>query len=136
TYFRDGCRDGVLSRIDEDKKDEQKEQTASNAASNGKAAVPPGVPAIVGHWGTITPISRPQRLQGFTDARETTMGKMFLTLNTMNGHPIELLTQIGRAGIDVSAFTVALARLISLALRCGVSPETVAIQLVGIGGML
>lgn len=136
TYFRDGCRDGVLSKIEEDKKDSAKGDEASQQAvsSNGKAVVPPGVPAIVGHWGTITPIERPQRLQGFTDVRETPLGKMFLTLNTLNGHPIELFTQIGRAGSDVTAFTEAVARLISLALRCGVSPEAVANQLVGIGG--
>ena len=131
TYFRDGCRDGVLSKLDDDKDKGSKADESTSQKGNEKLN---GVPAIVGHWGTIRPIERPKRLQGFTDARETPLGKMFLTLNTMNGHPIELFAQIGRAGSDVSAFTEAVARLISLALRCGVSPEEVAYQLVGIGG--
>lgn len=45
-----------------------------------------------------------------------------------------MFAQIGKAGSDISAFTEAIARLISLAFRCGVDPEAVADELVGIGG--
>ncbi len=62
------------------------------------------------------------------------MGSLFLTLNMLDDHPFELFAQIGRAGSDVSAFTEAIARLISLAFRCGVDPMEVANQLKGIGG--
>jgi hypothetical protein len=41
---------------------------------------------------------------------------------------------IGRAGSDVTAFTEAIGRLISLALRCGVPVKLIAEQLRGIGG--
>ncbi|NLA07917.1 MAG: hypothetical protein GX872_09825, partial [Firmicutes bacterium] len=59
---------------------------------------------------------------------------LFITLNTIDRHPIELFAQIGKAGSDVSAFTEAIARLISISLRSGVDPQEIANQLTGIGG--
>lgn len=85
-------------------------------------------------WGRILPVKRPKRLMGITDARQTPEGNLYLTLNSHDGHPLELFAQIGKAGSDISAFTEAIARLISLAFRCGVDPEAVADELVGIGG--
>lgn len=149
TYFRDGSRQGVLSEVKEEKKEKK------DAAATGEAA--PAVPTeprqialipqvggprqlaeagagVNGAWGSIRPIDRPERLQGFTDVKDTPLGKLFLTLNVMDGHPIELFAQIGKAGSDVSAFTEAMARLVSLNLRCGVDPREVADQLNGIGG--
>jgi ribonucleoside-diphosphate reductase alpha chain len=41
---------------------------------------------------------------------------------------------IGRAGSDVMAFTEAIGRLLSLALRCGIPVRLLAEQLRGIGG--
>ncbi|MGQ9780291.1 MAG: LAGLIDADG family homing endonuclease [Bacillota bacterium] len=88
----------------------------------------------VGEWGKIQPVHRPVRLTGITDVRRTPEGNLYLTLNFDQGHPFELFAQIGKAGSDISAFTEAIARLVSLAFRCGVDPEAVAEQLVGIGG--
>lgn len=90
--------------------------------------------SVNGPWGKIRPIERPTRLDGFTMAKETPLGKLFLTLNTLDGHPVELFAQIGKAGSDVAAFTEAIARLVSIALRSGVDPQEVADQLIGIGG--
>jgi ribonucleoside-diphosphate reductase alpha chain len=59
---------------------------------------------------------------------------LFVTVNAANGKPFELFAQIGKAGSDVVAFTEAIARLISLALRCGVSIDEIVTQLEGIGG--
>jgi ribonucleoside-diphosphate reductase alpha chain len=64
----------------------------------------------------------------------TPEGNLYLTLNLYENHPFELFAQIGKAGSDISAFTEAIARLISLAFRCGVEPEAVADELIGIGG--
>jgi ribonucleoside-diphosphate reductase alpha chain len=89
---------------------------------------------INGVWGMIRPIDRPSRLDGFTDVRATPLGKLFITLNTVDRHPIELFAQIGKAGSDVSAFTEAIARLVSISLRSGVDPQEIATQLTGIGG--
>jgi ribonucleoside-diphosphate reductase alpha chain len=89
---------------------------------------------INGVWGRIRPIDRPSRLDGFTDVLATPLGKLFITLNTVDRHPIELFAQIGKAGSDVSAFTEAIARLVSISLRSGVDPQEIAAQLTGIGG--
>lgn len=89
---------------------------------------------IVGEWGRIRPIHRPTRLTGITDGKTTPEGNLYLTLNLHQGHPFELFAQIGKAGSDVSAFTEAIARLISLTFRCGIDPEAVAEELIGIGG--
>ena len=88
----------------------------------------------VGEWGKIQPVHRPVRLTGITDARTTPEGNLYLTLNLEGDHPFELFAQIGKAGSDITAFTEAIARLISLCFRCGIDPEAVADQLVGIGG--
>lgn len=87
-----------------------------------------------GEWGHILPVKRPKSLKGVTDARQTPEGNLYLTLNLYENHPFELFAQIGKAGSDISAFTEAIARLISLAFRCGVDPNAVADELVGIGG--
>lgn len=82
----------------------------------------------------LRPAPRPQRLLGTTEAFETPMGTLYLTLNMLDGTPFEMFAQIGKAGSDVKAFTEAIARLVSLALRSGIDPEEVAHQLTGIGG--
>jgi ribonucleoside-diphosphate reductase alpha chain len=96
------------------------------------AVTPP--PLSYGEWGHLLPIKRPKRLAGITDARQTPEGNLYLTLNLHEGSPLELFAQIGKAGSDISAFTEAIARLISLAFRCGIDPEAVADELIGIGG--
>ncbi|MBX6351640.1 MAG: adenosylcobalamin-dependent ribonucleoside-diphosphate reductase, partial [Clostridia bacterium] len=140
TVYRDRSRyEQVLSDASEGEAPARR--TAAEPAASTPAAVAPapgaagvGGQTVNGAWGRIRPIPRPKRLVGFTDARETPLGKLFLTLNTLNGHPVELFATIGRAGSDVDAFTDAIARLVSLALRSGVDPQEVADQLIGIGG--
>jgi ribonucleoside-diphosphate reductase alpha chain len=83
---------------------------------------------------TLKPTKRPKTLSGHTTSIRTALGNLFVTVNTANGTPFELFAQIGKAGSDVVAFTEAIARLISLALRCGVSVEEIVTQLEGIGG--
>jgi ribonucleoside-diphosphate reductase alpha chain len=87
-----------------------------------------------GEWGKILPIKRPRSLTGITDSRQTPEGNLYLTMNFHDGQPFELFAQIGKAGSDISAFTEAIARLISLAFRCGIEPGAVADELIGIGG--
>ncbi len=77
---------------------------------------------------------RPVVLTGHTERVETGIGALYVTVNEKDGQPFELFAQVGRAGSEVSAFTEGLARLTSLALRHGVSPEEVSAQLTGIGG--
>ena len=77
---------------------------------------------------------RPIVLTGHTERVETGIGALYVTVNERNGLPFEMFAQVGRAGSEVSAFTEGLARLTSLALRHGISPEEVSAQLTGIGG--
>lgn len=113
-YFRTGSRKGVLTAREE-----------PSSKDNGVINVP---------FGKLKPIKRPERLEGPTVKLKTPMGTLLLTLNYLEGRPIELLGIIGKAGSDVYAFTEAIARLVSIALRCGVDPQVIADQLKGIGG--
>jgi ribonucleoside-diphosphate reductase alpha chain len=115
TYFRDGSRTGVLSKVDE-KKEEQKE---------------------IVHQ--IKP--RPTKVEGATYKIETPIGHAFITVNQdADGNPFEVFIAIGKAGSEVAAMAEALGRLISTTLRFGnhVSPleraKNLVDQLQGIGG--
>lgn len=134
TIYRDGSREGQVLTVGtaSDQPAGQDEPGAATAAAGETREA--GGQKVNGRWGHIRPISRPARLYGITDARQTPLGKLFLTLNLMGDHPIELFAQIGKAGSDVSAFTEAIARLVSLALRSGIDPHEIAGQLEGIGG--
>jgi ribonucleoside-diphosphate reductase alpha chain len=124
-----GCKGVTVYR------DGSRELQVLTAGQGAPPELSPRVPHDVnGGWGKILPISRPTRLSGCTDQLVTPLGKLFLTLNTLYGHPVEVFAQIGKAGSDVSAFTEGIARLISLSLRAGVDPREVADQLRGIGG--
>lgn len=65
---------------------------------------------------------------------QTPLGKLRLFVTELEGKPFEAFAIIGRAGSDVMAFTEAIGRLISLALRCGIPVKLIAEQLRGIGG--
>ncbi len=139
TVYRDGSRAEQVLTVGADK------TAGSVSSSSGATAQDPllvdavaqddhGKTRVNGVWGRVRPIERPSRLDGFTAMKETPVGKLFLTLNTLDRHPVEMFAQIGKAGSDLSAFTEAIARLISIALRSGVDPQEVADQLQGIGG--
>ncbi|TCL69320.1 ribonucleoside-diphosphate reductase class II [Hydrogenispora ethanolica] len=122
TVYRDGSIDNQPMQKGLETK------TVTDSASN------PETRLTYGEWGQIQPIKRPKRLNGITDARQTPEGNLYLTLNFHERQPFELFAQIGKAGSDLSAFTEAIARLISLAFRCGIDPQAVAEELLGIGG--
>lgn len=136
TVYRDGSREEQVLTVGADKKGSAASGAAGQETLFGDTPKPEekGKTRVNGVWGRVRPIERPSRLDGFTAMKETPVGKLFLTLNTLEGHPVELFAQIGKAGSDVSAFTEAIARLISIALRSGVDPQEVADQLQGIGG--
>ncbi len=130
TVYRDGSRSEQVLTVGAEKVAEPDGQGNSHALGDD----PKYHNGVNGVWGHVKPIERPGRLDGFTAAKETPVGKLFLTLNTLNGHPVEVFAQIGKAGSDISAFTEAIARLMSIALRSGIDPQEVADQLLGIGG--
>lgn len=81
-----------------------------------------------------TPQARPDVLAGRTRRVITPSGTLWLTMNEHEGRPFEVFATIGRAGSDLLALTEAIARMISLGLRCGLPLERITEQLIGIGG--
>lgn len=118
TYMRDGSREGVLSRIDDKKKEEPKVEPQQ------KPVAP-----------------RPMQLEGVTYGVETPVGKTYITINHNDAKdPFEVFITIGKSGSDVAAMADALGRMISVSLRLsgGLTPRErmrqVVSQLAGIGG--
>lgn len=126
TFYRDGSRDAVLTRVADEKKKEEPQATVVTV---------PSVPVVENMP------DRPQMLQGFTYRVQTPVGKGYVTINhDENGYPFEVFVTISRAGSDIHADADAIGRLISLALRMPTTldkskvVEAVIDQMRGIGG--
>ncbi|PZC46265.1 MAG: ribonucleoside-diphosphate reductase alpha chain [Chloroflexi bacterium] len=80
-----------------------------------------------------TPRSRPAVMNGITERVKTGQGNIYVTVNfDEKGRPFELFTTLGKAGSVESAQLEAISRLISLALRSGVSSDQIVDNLRGI----
>jgi len=80
-------------------------------------------------------VKRPRKLQGFTSKIKTGRGKLYVTVNEdVSGRPIELFAKIGHSGKEDYAYTEALGRAITLALRWGVPLDVIHKHLSGITG--
>ena len=64
----------------------------------------------------------------------TPSGSMYVMLSFLNERPIEVFANLGKSGGDDYAYTEALGRVISLALKHGVPPEKIVQTLRGIKG--
>ncbi len=114
TVFRDGCRSGQVLYV---------EKTAQ------QQTLPiPQVSEVE------RPMDRPFILGGKTAKIPTSYGNLYLTVNEVNGRPVEVFTTMGKSGHETMAFTEAMGRLISLALRSGVKIHGIIKQMKGIGG--
>ncbi|MFH1749840.1 MAG: vitamin B12-dependent ribonucleotide reductase [bacterium] len=81
------------------------------------------------------PKKRPTILQGTTYKIKSAYGNLYITINSdENGKPFEVFSQMGKAGGFFAAKLEAISRLISLALRSGISVKQVITQLKGIRG--
>lgn len=80
----------------------------------------------------ILPRERPVVVSGKTCAMRTGCGKLYITLNEDGEGPFEVFCTMGKSGGCAASQSEALARLISLAFRCGIPAEEVAKQLRGI----
>lgn len=98
TFYRDGSRDAVLTRVADEKKKEEPQAVALKS------------PAVMP--------DRPMMLQGYTYRIQTPVGKGYVTINhDETGNPFEVFIAVSRAGSDIHADADAIGRLISLALR-------------------
>lgn len=78
--------------------------------------------------------ARPETLEGFTTKIKTGLGQLYITVTEYEGRPFEVFATIGKSGKSTTAKTEAIGRLISLALRSGVTVENIVEQVKGIGG--
>ena len=77
---------------------------------------------------------RPDTLEGFTTKVVTGMGNLYVTVTEYEGKPFEVFATIGKSGKSTTAKTEAIGRLVSLALRSGISVDKIVEQLKGICG--
>lgn len=123
TVYRDGSRSNqVLS-----------------TGSTGKAAEPTAKAGAVAPAAPAEQPLRPRKVPAeglpcHSYPVLTPLGKMRLFVTELDGEPFEVFAIIGRAGSDVTAFTEAIGRLLSLGLRAGIPARLLAEQLRGIGG--
>lgn len=111
--------------------------TTNGHADNGPAPLPANTQ-------TVTPVLAPSILRpkavpraGLPACRfevDTPLGSLNLFVTEQDGQPFEVFAIIGRAGSDTMAFTEAIGRILSIALRSGVPVDELARQLRGIGG--
>ncbi len=73
-------------------------------------------------------IKRPSKLPGMTEVVNTGCGKMYVTINHLNGKILEVFCDTGKSG-GCTAFTEGTSRLISIALRYGVPVGEIIDQL-------
>jgi ribonucleoside-diphosphate reductase alpha chain len=113
TVYREGSREGIL--ITDDKSSENEEQNSETAEMK-------------------TARNRPSITEGKTRRMRTGDGTLYVTVNEDENGLCEVFTAIGKAGVTVAAQTEAISRLISLALRSGIDPNSIINQLKGISG--
>jgi len=77
---------------------------------------------------------RPETLTGFTTKIKTGYGHLYVTVTEFENQPFEVFATIGKSGRSTTAKTEAIGRLVSLALRSGVTVDKIVDQLKGIGG--
>lgn len=154
TIYRDGSRDvQVLST--------EKKEDGKDAASGQSAAAAPAAAAKAAKESPAQPLDslnkalsisagdsperpfdrqykrRPQVLRGATYKFNTPLGMAYITINDIEGSPIEIFLNVGKAGSDVFAMSEALGRVCSLFLRYGDHGDKAQLlikHLKGIGG--
>lgn len=77
-----------------------------------------------------SPRPRPRKTTGSTIKAKTGCGSLFITLNNDEHGLFEIFTNLGKAGCPSQS--EATARILSIALRCGIDPEILIEQLKGI----
>lgn len=104
TYYRDGSRDAVLTRVEDEKKAEKKAEE-QGVMMEPVASIQQGIKPL------------PSVVHGYTRHLNSPEGKVNITINSDEQGPLEVFINVGKAGSDITALAEALGRLISLNLR-------------------
>lgn len=132
TVYRDGSRDEQVMNVGVSSKEKMTVTPSSQPieTASEKAGEPPMSPyAIAGHPAKL---ERPARVSGETIAINTSYGKMYFTINSLNGEPFETFATVAKAGGMIQADLECVCRLISLALRYRIPMHEITRQLIGI----
>ncbi|MGI6686731.1 MAG: TSCPD domain-containing protein [Bacillota bacterium] len=114
TVYRDGSREGQVLNTGGAKQEEKSSGAKQPIAS-----------------GNISPRKRPEITQGMTEKAIAGCGNLYITVNYDSSGICEVFTNLGKGG-GCPSQTEATSRLVSLALRSGISTDTVIEQLKGI----
>ena len=119
TVYRDGSKAGQVLSTGE-----------TGATSKAEAEAGALAEAVPVHR---EPRERPRQIHGVTERVRTGHGNMYVTINFEEENvPFEVFSTLGKAGGCDSAQLEAISRLVSLALRSGISAQEVVTQLKGI----
>ena len=121
TVYREGSREGILITNDEKEKEEDKKLDTESTNQIKETT-------------NKQPRIRPTQTQGLTRRIKTGEGTLYITINEDERGLCEVFTTIGKAGGNAAAQSEAISRLISLALRSGINPQSIVRQLKGISG--
>ncbi len=108
TVYRDGSRDKQVLNLNSEKPETKEE------------------PVLVG------PRPRPELTRGVTRRVRTGCGNLYVTINEDEHGPVEIFSQMGKAGGCAASQSEAISRMVSLALRSHVHPSEIASELKGI----
>ncbi|MEW5820019.1 MAG: vitamin B12-dependent ribonucleotide reductase [Cyanobacteriota bacterium] len=115
TVYRDGSRSFQPMNIEKVAKDSEN--------STGPLVPEPN---------TVEPRKRPARTEGITDKINTGCGALFVTINSDDKGLCEVFARMGKSGGCAASQAEAVGRLISLALKSGISINHIIEQLKGI----
>ncbi len=113
TVYRDKSRDKQVLNL-----------VRSKEAEKADEVTLPSVP--------IGPRDRGDVTSGITRRIRTGCGKLYVTINMDEDGPVELFSQMGKAGGCAASQSEAISRLVSLALRSNIQPEAIVKELKGI----
>ena len=115
TIYRDGSRDTQVLMIDR-KKDNDDKSSSIDLPAN---------------FGSIRPRVRPEITKGFTERVKTGCGNLYITVNYDKTGICEVFTSTGKGG-GCPSQSESTARLVSIAIRSGISVDEIYNQLKGI----
>lgn len=127
TIYRYGSRPVQVLNLKKDGKEDVKQTQTQPASQPQPVEEQPYVAN-----GKIVPRPRPVRTIGVTERVRTGCGYLYVTVNRDDQDLCEVFAQMGKAGGCAACQIEAESRLISLALRSGISTQAIVKQLAGI----